>query len=282
LSDGKGVHILNNPTDPVGTPTVYDNGNNLALIWGQTLRLFDIYPIFKDPLVWFELVNEPYDVKDFIYYQSTIEQIRTSGTFYNMNDHYTNKIVMGISTYSDGGGHVVTNYNLNNPSNPNRYYHGISQYNGQFPYGDNLCITLHQYFNSTGSGRNYTGGEIMIPHWSNFESYGLENDINQELLDIVNNPKLSSFDFIVGEFGYDQRFSPGDGGDAVVALLDAMVNCNNTKGFTQNSLSKFDYLNNTKGGLWLGFAAWQINPSQENYAENNAATLWSIYANYFS
>jgi len=243
-----------------------DNGTNLSLIWGQTLRIFDQNPVFKNPLVWFELVNEPYDISDFSYYQKTIDQIRSSSIYSGMNNSYTNKIVMGLSAYQHGG-HVVINGTT--------YYHGISDYSGGVPTGTNLCITLHQYFNLDGSG---VYGPSMIPNWWDFASHGLST-LSQELLSIVNS-KLSGFDFILGEFGYDKDHDPSYGIDAVTHLLDEMVQCNTSKGFTQSSLSTFDYLNQTKGGLWLGFSTWQINSI--NYSENNAETFTSTYAKYFN
>jgi hypothetical protein len=212
-------------------------------------------------------VNEPYNVTNFSYYQKTINQIRSSSIYSGMNSSYSNKIVMGASVYSNGGGHVVTNGDT--------YYHGISQYIGQVPTGNNLCITLHQYFNKNGSG-NYSG-QPMIPNWWNFKSYGLNTTIDEELLAIVN--KFPTIDFILGEFGYDKDYNVSYGIGAVSNLLDAMVRCNTSKGFTQSSSSAFDYLNNTKGGVWLGFAAWQI--SSTNYSENNAETFTPNYKNYF-
>ena len=267
-----------------------DTGANLALIWGQTLRLFKKNgddTLFQNPLVWFELVNEPYSVTDFIYYQKTIDQIRSSYTYPGMNSSYSNKIVMGLSA-GQHGGHIVINSSKYKDKNGNiiensQYYNGLSDYNGSIPSGNNLCITIHQYFNKNGSGNYLDSGQYfytMIPNWWNFQTYGLSTTIDQELSNIVNNPKLSTFDFILGEFGYDKNYDQSIGSNAVTYLLDAMVNCNTTKGFDPINSSTIDYLNNTTGGLWLGFAVWQID--SDSYSENNAESLTSIYTKYFS
>jgi hypothetical protein len=247
--------------------------NKLALIWGNILKVFDDYEIFQNKLVWFELINEPDSVNDFTIFQKAINQIRNNDALYSLNKPYTNKIIIELSA---GGGflHVCDNNNGN-------YVEGLSKYSespgkAQFPTdsANNLCVSLHQYFNTNGSG-NYNGNPMLDWNPPNLSNY--LKDISTLFDD--------KCDFILGEFGYDEKYNQEYGTSAVTKLLDAMVDCNNENGF--NPSNTLNILEQTKGGLWIGFAAWVIswNGSDTNDTDVNNycsdAMYNSDYKKYF-
>jgi hypothetical protein len=239
------------------------NKDQLAVIWSKVLLLFNTYPIFKNLLVWFELVNEPYSINDLADYQATITNIRNAG--------YSNKLVLGINAYNKWG-HVINNgYILPNGS----YEKGISSYTGGFPTDskNNMCVTLHQYFNSVGSGTNYNSEPMLNPWWTT-----PNGNLTTEMLAIsnLNNGKC---DFLLGEFGYDSNYNTSNcGKNAVVLLLNAMNSSNTSNNLTSTTVP--DFLSKTTGKLWLGFAAWQLNAYPTSYTENYASD--SIYSSTYS
>ena len=241
------------------------NKDQLAVIWGKVLLLFNTYPIFKNLLVWFELVNEPYSINDLSDYQSTITTIRNLG--------YSNKLVLGINAYNKWG-HVINNgYILPNGS----YEKGISSYTGGFPTDTNFCVTLHQYFNSVGSGTNYNSEPMLNPWWTT-----PNGNLTTEMLTIsnLNNGKC---DFLLGEFGYDSNYNPSNcGKNAVINLLNAMKSSNTSNNLTSTTVP--DFLSKTTGKLWLGFAAWQLNANPTSFTENyiSDSMYSSTYSTYFS
>jgi hypothetical protein len=268
-----------------------DIPNDLATIWGRTLDVFSD-PIFKNPRVWFELVNEPYTIQNLTVYQNTITTIRNKG--------FNNKIIMGIdATANNGIGHVVNVY-----SNGTIFDYGFSSnnYTGagfSFPTDpeQNLCVTLHQYFNKNGSGSDYTniyssGNEMCSPTWlvSNGGTYTLTDNtttIKTVVQNITTMCKANNCDILLGEFGYDNRYSPNVGRTAVTTLLDAMkqVNDDNVNA-DKNSTT---ILTKTQGGVWLGFAAWQYHyypgetPLGNNFLENYIydSMFNDVYSQYF-
>ena len=250
----------------------------IAKIWEQTLRLFDNYPIFKNPLVWFELVNEPYAITNLADYQPVINAIRSHTT------PYTNKIIMGLDATSPVG-HVVSN------SHPNNFYNGFNSYTGGFSTdsANNLCLTLHQYFNQNGSGADYAGNwdstNIMCnPSWLvNGDKLTDNTTLNTVLTDISTKCQ-GHCDIILGEFGYDEAFSESVGKTAAQKLLDTMNTVNTT--IYPNRKNSSNILTQTQGGVWLGFATWVHNSSYDDLENQvNDAMITgtsSTYSKYFS
>jgi len=252
-----------------GIDLFYTGGDNkLALIWGNILKVFDAYEIFQNKLVWFELINEPDSINDFTIFQKAINQIRNNDALYSLNKPYTNKIIIELSA---GGGflHVCDNNNGN-------YVEGLSKYSAQFPTdsANNLCVSLHQYFNTNGSG-NYNGNPMLDWDPPNLAIY-IKN---------ISSLFVNKCDYILGEFGYDEKYSPEYGSAAVIKLLDEMKACNDENGHTPSNT--LDILEETKGGLWIGFAAWVIswngsdpnNTDVNNYCSDDMYT--SDYKKYF-
>jgi hypothetical protein len=249
-------HIINENTS--------DQRKRLALIWGNILKVFDNYEVFQNKFVWFELLNEPFVVSDFSMYQETIDQIRNIGVapYPSLNKSYTNKIILELDVNS-GFNHIV--------SNPN-YEPELSAYTGVFPTdsANNLCIAVHQYFNTNGSG-DYKTYPMMDWNPPNLVT----------ILDNISKLKNSSFDYILGEFGYDKEYDPEKGAAAVTLLLNSMMECNSNNNKTPSTVT--DILNKTSGGLWLGFAAWQLDSGGESLGWTNYATndmYDTVYSNY--
>ena len=242
----------------------------IANIWMQTLKVFNGLDqnLFKNSLVWFEIVNEPYTFTVLTEYTVIISKIRNMG--------YTNKIIMGLDAFN-AGGHVVSN------SSPNSFDDGFNAYSGGFPTdtANNLCVTLHQYFNQNGSGANYDSNDSMCtPSWlinGNTLTNGttLENVLNE-----ISTKCGSNCDIILGEFGYDTRYSSNVGKTAVQKLLDTMNQINTNRGANRNST---DILTKTQGGVWLGFAAWVSGLSYDSI-ENSVddAMFNATYSQYFN
>ena len=251
----------------------------LSKIWQKTLELFNNYPIFKNLLVWFEIVNEPYGIQDLSSYNTVISAIRNAG--------YNNKIVLGLDAGTgQGEAHVINN-------NYGNYEEGFSNYsvndNKLWPSDtqNNLCITLHQYFDFQGSGTNYPSNTICNP-WVGVNGKTLNNGttLDQIITKISALCKTHNCDIMIGEFGYDVNYNPSSAASkAITALLDSMNKCNTTNNFNSTTVSNI--LTQSKGGLWLGFAAWQFNSDNEThspyYDENliSNSMFTNLYSKYF-
>jgi len=251
------------------TPNYITDLSELAFIWGKTLDIF-INPIFKHPNVWFELVNEPKNLYNLINYQGTINTIRGKG--------FKNKIIMGIDPAGPNGiGHAVNVYNSGGTFDWGFSSNNYTNQGYSFPTDSetNLCVTLHQYFNKNGSGSDYgnqysSGNDMCSPTWlvSSGGTYTLSNGtpINDVIQNISTMCKTHNCDIILGEFGYDQSWSPTVGKQAIQTLLDAMEHANNNN--TSANKQSTNILTKTQGGVWLGFASWQYH----NYDAQNINT----------
>ena len=139
-----------------------------------------------------------------------------------------------------------------------------------------MCVTLHQYFNSVGSGTNYNSEPMLNPWWTT-----PNGNLTTEMLAIsnLNNGKC---DFLLGEFGYDSNYNPSNcGKNAVILLLNSMKASNDSNNLTPTTVP--DFLSKTTGKLWLGFAAWQLNAYPTSYTENyiSDSMYSSTYSSYF-
>ncbi len=252
--------------------TVNKGPTIIANIWIQTLKVFNILDsnLFKNPLVWFEIVNEPYAINNLSDYQPVINAIRAEG--------YMNKIILGIDAYNDAG-HVVVNV----PGNI--FNNGFNAYSGGFPTdsANNLCVTLHQYFNQNGSGSGYSSGgdnDMCSPSWLVGGNTLTNGTSLYNVLVAISNKCGSHCDIMVGEFGYDQSYSPTVGKTAVQKMLDTMEQANNIN--TNANINSTTILTKTQGGVWLGFAAWVFASSGYTIDNRvNDAVFNDVYLKYF-